>query len=237
MNKSDLITFLVVAAGVGRRFGGELPKQYQPLAGRPVLWHSIKVLQDHPQVAAIVPVIAQDGQALWQQIMAAEVGSFSKLKPPVLGGAERQLSVANGLASLNLEEQQWVAIHDGARPLLSRALLDRLFLARNRGDALLAAVQASDTIKKVGQDGLVTATLDRDEIWLAQTPQMFRYGVIVDAHRLAASSGFMGTDDVSILEWLGKPVIVVTGESENIKITKASDLPLAEFLLANREDA
>jgi 2-C-methyl-D-erythritol 4-phosphate cytidylyltransferase / 2-C-methyl-D-erythritol 2,4-cyclodiphosphate synthase len=236
MNKSDLITFLVVAAGVGRRFGGELPKQYQPLAGHPVLWHSIKVLQDHPQVGAIVPVIAQDGQALWQQIMAGEVGSFSKLKPPVLGGAQRQISVANGLNSLNLDEKQWVAIHDGARPLLSKILLDRLFIARNKGDALLAAVQASDTIKQVGQDGVVKGTLNRDEIWMAQTPQMFRYGVILEAHRLAESSGFMGTDDVSILEWLGKPVVAVAGESANIKITKASDLPLAEFLLASREE-
>jgi 2-C-methyl-D-erythritol 4-phosphate cytidylyltransferase / 2-C-methyl-D-erythritol 2,4-cyclodiphosphate synthase len=236
MNKSDLITFLVLAAGVGRRFGGELPKQYQPLSGHPVLWHSIKVLQNHPQVGAIVPVIAPDGQELWQQIMGGEVSNFSKLKPPVLGGAERQLSVANGLASLNLDEKQWVAIHDGARPLLSKALLDRLFIARNRGDALLAAVGASDTIKQVGQDGLVKGTLDRDEIWMAQTPQMFRYGVIMEAHRLAWESGFMGTDDVSILEWLGKPVIAVEGESANIKITKAADLPMAEFLLATRED-
>ncbi|MBF0194321.1 MAG: 2-C-methyl-D-erythritol 4-phosphate cytidylyltransferase [Magnetococcales bacterium] len=236
MNKSDLITFLVVAAGVGRRFGGELPKQYQTLASHPVLWHSFKVLQNHPQVGAIVPVISPDGQDLWQQIMGGEVGSFSKLKPPVLGGAERQLSVANGLASLNLDENSWVAIHDGARPLLSKAIIDRLYIARSRGDALLAAVQACDTIKQVGQDGLVKNTLDRDEIWMAQTPQMFRFGVIMEAHRLAASSGFMGTDDVSILEWLGKPVIAVAGEPANIKITQASDLPLAEFLLATREE-
>ncbi|MBF0381508.1 MAG: 2-C-methyl-D-erythritol 4-phosphate cytidylyltransferase [Magnetococcales bacterium] len=236
MNKSDLITFLVLAAGVGRRFGGELPKQYQTLAGHPVLWYSLKVLQDHPQVDAIVPVIAKDGQDLWQEVMVDEVAAFSKLKKPVPGGTERQFSVANGLASLNLDKNRWVAIHDGARPMLSRGLLDRLFAARNRGDALLAALQASDTIKQVAQDGLVKTTLNRDEIWMAQTPQMFRYGVIMEAHHQAAKAGFMGTDDVSLLEWLGKPVVAIAGESANMKITKAEDLPLAEFLLrANKE--
>jgi 2-C-methyl-D-erythritol 4-phosphate cytidylyltransferase len=231
MNKSDLITFLVVAAGVGRRFGGKLPKQYQSLAGHPVLWHSLKVLQDHPLVGRVVPIIAADGLKLWQEIMAQEIGEFSKLSAPVFGGAERQQSVANGLDSLSLGEKNWVAIHDGARPLLSLALLDRLFLARNQGGALLAALPATDTIKQVGTDGLVKATLDRNEIFLAQTPQLFRYGLIKEAHSSAAKANFMGTDDVSLLEWLGTPVHTVLGESANIKITNSSDLALAEFLL------
>ncbi|MBF0356995.1 MAG: 2-C-methyl-D-erythritol 4-phosphate cytidylyltransferase [Magnetococcales bacterium] len=231
MNKSDLITFLVVAAGVGRRFGGKLPKQYQSLAGHPVLWHVFKVLQDHPLVGNVVPVIAADGLKLWQEIMVREIGGFTKLAAPVFGGSERQQSVANGLDSLSLDEKSWVAIHDGARPLLSSTLLDRLFLARKQGDTLLTALPATDTIKQVGADGLVKATLDRNEIFLAQTPQLFRYGLIKEAHRLAAKSGFTGTDDVSIFEWLGRPVHTVLGESANIKITNSSDLALAEFLL------
>jgi 2-C-methyl-D-erythritol 4-phosphate cytidylyltransferase / 2-C-methyl-D-erythritol 2,4-cyclodiphosphate synthase len=182
MNKNELITFLVVAAGSGRRFGGELPKQYQTLAGFPVLWHTIKVLDDHPMVERIIPIIAPDGFPLWQSVMGPLIAKLLKLSEPVSGGVERQFSVANGLASLDLSEHQWVAIHDGARPVLSSALLERLFTARQDGDALLAATPASDTIKRVGSDGLVRGTLDRSEIWLAQTPQIFRYGLIMQAH-------------------------------------------------------
>ncbi|MBF0454805.1 MAG: 2-C-methyl-D-erythritol 4-phosphate cytidylyltransferase [Magnetococcales bacterium] len=231
MNKSELITFLVVAAGQGRRLGGEIPKQYRLLAGYPVLWHTLKRLHDHPLVENIVPIIAPDGRSLWDQVMGPLVAPLVKVSQPVTGGKERQNSVANGLSSLTLKKDQWVAIHDGARPVLRRGMLDRLFLAREKGDALLTAQLASDTIKKVGLDGVVRATLDRREIWLAQTPQLFRYELIRRAHRSAAEAGWMGTDDVSLVEWLGEPVRVVEGDGANIKITQASDLLLAEWLL------
>jgi 2-C-methyl-D-erythritol 4-phosphate cytidylyltransferase len=234
MNKNDLITFLVLAAGVGRRFGGELPKQYQTLAGHPVLWHTLKTLQDHPLVGQIIPIIAPAGRTLWDEIMGPEIEGMSKLSAPVSGGAERQFSVANGLASLKVGEQDWVAIHDGARPVLSHAMLERLFTARKNCNALLAALPANDTIKEVGPGGLVTKTLDRDAIWLAQTPQLFHYGLIMKAHQLAVKAGFMGTDDASLLEWLGEPVHTVLGESSNIKITNQSDMPLAAWLLAEK---
>lgn len=231
MNKSALVTFLVVAAGQGRRFGGELPKQYQSLSGRPVLWHTFKILQDHHLVKGIVPIIAPDGRELWDSVMEPEIDGMSKLHAPVAGGAERQFSVANGLASLSVDARQWVAIHDGARPLLSLQLLDRLFAARDGSDALVTAIPAIDTIKQVGQGGVISKTLDRSTIWLAQTPQLFRYGLIRQAHDEAAKAGFVGTDDASLLEWLGVAVQVVSGDVANIKITQPADLALAAWLL------
>ncbi|MBF0448957.1 MAG: 2-C-methyl-D-erythritol 4-phosphate cytidylyltransferase [Magnetococcales bacterium] len=236
MIKRDLITFLVVAAGRGQRFGPDLPKQYQLLAGRPILWHTFKALQEHPLVGKIVPIIAKEGQELWRKVMGPEISGFSKLAQPVAGGSERQLSVANGLASLSLDDDQWVAIHDGVRPLVSHSQLDRLFDARQAGRAFLSAIPANDTVKQVGNEGRVERTLNRDLIWLAQTPQMFQFGLIMSAHKQAKEAGFVGTDDVSLIEWMGESVQVVMGDGANIKITRPADLLLAEALLAERTE-
>ena len=232
--KNDL-TMLVVAAGQGRRFGGPLPKQYLPLQGRPLLWHTLSRLHEHPDIRRIVPVIAPDGDELWRQWMAGPVRELPKVAPPVTGDRERQLSVYNGLRALELDGSDWVGIHDGARPLVDRALLTRLFAQRGAGDAWIAAIPASDTVKRVDGSGFITETVPREQIWLAQTPQLFRYGLALRAHREAALSGFLGTDDASLVERLGVPVGVVPGHTHNIKVTRADDLGLAAFFLQEGE--
>ncbi|MBF0626135.1 MAG: 2-C-methyl-D-erythritol 4-phosphate cytidylyltransferase [Magnetococcales bacterium] len=223
---------LVVAAGRGRRFGAQRPKQYLPLGDRPLLQHTLERLHAHPAIDPIVVVIAPDGGEFWSTL---DLSALPRVRPPVGGGAERQDSVRLGLAALDLSPDAWVGIHDGARPLVTRALLDRLLAARATADALIAAIPAQDTVKQVDVTGRITTTLDRRTIWLAQTPQLFRYGLIVALHRRAQAAGFIGTDDASLAEWAGQPVSVVPGDGYNLKVTRPEDLPLAQFLLREND--
>ncbi|MEO5364706.1 MAG: 2-C-methyl-D-erythritol 4-phosphate cytidylyltransferase [Magnetococcus sp. DMHC-8] len=224
-------TMIVLAAGRGERFGGPLPKQYLPLGGRPLLWHTLSRLHRHAQIGRIIPVIAPAGELFWQQAMHGLLHDLPKVTAPVSGGTERQHSVHQALCTLDLAEDAWVGIHDGARPLVDADLLDRLLMARARGDAIIPALAASDTVKQVDADGWIKATLDRNSICFVQTPQLFRFGWIRQAHRQAAATGFVGTDDASLVERLGRPVVVVPGSARNIKITHPLDRAWAEWLL------
>jgi 2-C-methyl-D-erythritol 4-phosphate cytidylyltransferase len=228
-------TVIVVAAGQGQRFGGDVPKQYQMLLDRPLLAHTLERLHRHPVVERIVPVIAPDGTTGWQ-CLAPWLSKLPKVAPPVTGGRERQESVWNALTSLRLETMAWVAVHDGARPILSGTLLNRLFEARAHTDACIAALPASDTIKEVDASGRILRTRDRRHVWLAQTPQVFRFGLLHAAHQQARTTGFLGTDDASLVERLGHPVTVVMGDSHNIKVTRPEDWPWATFLLQENAD-
>ncbi|MBF0321477.1 MAG: 2-C-methyl-D-erythritol 4-phosphate cytidylyltransferase [Magnetococcales bacterium] len=224
-------TMLVVAAGRGQRFGGVLPKQYREVAGVPLLVHTLTHLHAHPLIDQIVPVISPDGFALWEKILHPYLDRLPKVAFPVAGGRERQHSVRHGLESLTLPPDAWVGIHDGARPWVPRDLLDRLFQARETADALIAALSAHDTVKQVATDHRIGATLNRQEIWLAQTPQIFRYAQILAAHIQAAQEGFIGTDDASLLERQGMPVHVVPGDARTIKVTHPHDEALITFYL------
>lgn len=228
---SDMCTMIVLAAGRGQRFGGPLPKQYLPLHHRPLLWHTLSRLHQHPQIQTIIPVIAPDGAALWQEMMDPLLIHLPKVAPPVTGGEERQQSVFKALKTLNLPESGWVGIHDGARPLVEAALLDRLLDARKRGDAIIPTLPASDTVKQVHGEGYVLTTLKRETIHLVQTPQLFRFKQILEAHQAAEKSHFIGTDDASLVERLGRRVIVVPGSPHNMKITHPLDQRVAEQLL------
>ncbi|MBF0160088.1 MAG: 2-C-methyl-D-erythritol 4-phosphate cytidylyltransferase [Magnetococcales bacterium] len=223
---------LLVAAGRGCRFGSERPKQYHAVAGLPLIAHTIAGCHRHALVERIVPVVAPDGLEWWQATMADCYRQWPKLAAPVMGGAERQDSVRLGLQQLDLPDDGWVAIHDGVRPLVHHALLERLLQQRHHADALIAAWPAQDTIKQSETDSpWITATLDRRTIWQAQTPQLFRYRLILEAHKQAHVAGFSATDDASLIEWLGQPVALVTGDPFNIKVTQQQDLLLVELLL------
>lgn len=223
-------TLLLVAAGRGRRFGGDKPKQYQPLGNLPIVVHTLRALHRHPLIPRIQPVIAPDGADYWQAL-APYLTDLPKVSPPIAGGAERQESVWRGLEHLRLDADHWVGIHDAVRPLIAQGLLDRLFAARDHGDALIPALDAHDTVKQSDGHGQVIATLDRARIHLAQTPQVFRHGLILAAHRQAREQGFQGTDDASLIEWLGQPVHLVAGDYANIKITRPEDTMWAEIML------
>ncbi|MEE8188730.1 MAG: bifunctional 2-C-methyl-D-erythritol 4-phosphate cytidylyltransferase/2-C-methyl-D-erythritol 2,4-cyclodiphosphate synthase [Kiloniellales bacterium] len=210
---------LVVAAGRGSRFGGELPKQYAPLGGRPLLGHSLAAFAAHSRIEAVRAVIHPDDRALYDEAAAGLA-----LAEPVPGGATRQDSVRLGLESLEALAPDAVLIHDGARPFISAAVIDRVLDGLGSAAGAIAALPVTDTLKR-GETGLVTQTVTREGLWRAQTPQGFRYAEILAAHRTAAGEEL--TDDAAVAERAGLPVALVEGAAENIKVTTQEDLARA----------
>lgn len=216
---------LIVAAGRGERAGGGLPKQYRPLAGVPVLRRALQPFLAHPRISGVRVVIA-DGHRDAYEAATAGLG----LPDPVPGGAERQESVRLGLEALTAEAPDTVLIHDAARPFVPAAVIDRVLDALAGSAAALPVLPVVDTLKR-GVDGHVEATVPRDGLWRAQTPQGFRFADILTAHR-AAAGGPPATDDAALAERAGIPVALVDGAEEAGKLTTAEDFARAEERLA-----
>jgi 2-C-methyl-D-erythritol 4-phosphate cytidylyltransferase / 2-C-methyl-D-erythritol 2,4-cyclodiphosphate synthase len=214
---------LVVACGRGQRFGGDLPKQYRPLAGRPVLRHCLETFARHSRVDAVRAVIHPADRALYE-----EAADGLTLLEPVHGGPTRQDSVRRGLESLADMAPGPVLIHDGVRALVEPALIDRVLDGLQTHDAVLPALPVTDTLKRV-EDRAVAGTVDRTGLYRAQTPQGFRYPAILEAHR--TFEGQSMTDDCALAEAAGLKVAVVAGEETNLKITDPADLLRAERLV------
>jgi 2-C-methyl-D-erythritol 4-phosphate cytidylyltransferase/2-C-methyl-D-erythritol 2,4-cyclodiphosphate synthase len=219
---------LVVAAGRGSRLGGARPKQYLPLAGRALLGHTLARLAAHPRVDGVRAVIHPDDADLYA---AAAAAAGLELLPPVHGGASRQESVRRGLESLAAERPAQVLIHDGARPFVDAATIDRVLDALDSAPAALPGVPVSDTLKRVGDGGAVAETVPRAGLWRAQTPQGFRYAEILAAHRDLADAE-EASDDAALAERAGLEVAMVEGNPENVKVTTQDDLRRAERWLA-----
>ena len=227
------VIVLIPAAGLGRRMGSSVHKQYLCLQERPILAHTLSVFQRHPRVDHIY-VIAPADQMEFCRRDIIEPGGFSKVRDVVAGGRERQDSVRLGLEACRAQADDLVVIHDGVRPLFDGDLLDGVLKAVDVSGSCVVGVPVKDTIKEV-EDGFVVATPERKRLWAAQTPQAFRYREIMAAHRLAFEQGYCGTDDASLLEWQGKNVAMIEGSYRNIKITTPEDLLVAEAFLAGSE--
>ncbi len=210
---------LVVAAGRGERIGGDVPKQYLALAGRPLLVHSVAAFAGHRAVEAVRVVIHPDDRARYDDAVAG-----LDLLEPVDGGATRQESVLFGLESLESLAPGRVLIHDAARPAVDGGVIDRVLAALDSAPAAIPALAVSDTLKR-GENGRVAATVDRAGLWRAQTPQGFRYADILAAHRAAAGGAL--TDDAAVAEAAGLAVSLVAGSEDNVKVTTADDLARA----------
>jgi 2-C-methyl-D-erythritol 4-phosphate cytidylyltransferase/2-C-methyl-D-erythritol 2,4-cyclodiphosphate synthase len=215
---------LVVAAGRGERFGGPRPKQYADLAGRPLLHHSLVALAGHPDIAGVRAVINMDDLALYES-----AASRLDLLEPVAGGASRQDSARLGLESLADHAPERILIHDGARPLVPAAVIDRVLGALDRAPGAIAALPLTDTLKRE-ENGLSAGTVARAGLWRAQTPQGFRYPAILAAHRKAVGAEL--TDDAAVAERAGLAIALVHGSPRNLKITTPDDLERAEAYLA-----
>jgi 2-C-methyl-D-erythritol 4-phosphate cytidylyltransferase/2-C-methyl-D-erythritol 2,4-cyclodiphosphate synthase len=226
MTRPPATVALIVAAGRGRRFGDELPKQYQTLRGRPVLRHTAQAFVGHPEIDAVRVVIGADDAELYH----AAVGDLGLLAP-VVGGAERQDSVRLGLESLAGQAPASVLIHDGARPLIDAAVISRAIAGLGTHDGVIAALPVTDTVKRTDGDTIVD-TIDRTRLWRAQTPQAFRYQAILEAHRAAAGDTL--SDDAAVAERAGLHVGVTLGDETNLKITTPDDLVRAEHHLRAR---
>ncbi|HLJ21611.1 MAG TPA: bifunctional 2-C-methyl-D-erythritol 4-phosphate cytidylyltransferase/2-C-methyl-D-erythritol 2,4-cyclodiphosphate synthase [Stellaceae bacterium] len=217
---------LVVAAGRGTRLGAPLPKQYLPLAGEPLLRHTLRALAAHPRLSGVRAVIHPDDRAHYENAARG-----LDLLPPVPGGAQRQDSVRLGLESLIEINPEVVAIHDGARPFVDTPLIDRVLDAVEHSMGAIPALAVADTLKR-GRDGRIVETVDRSQLWRAQTPQAFRFREILAAHRAAA--GLELSDDAAIAERAGLAVSLVTGSETNLKVTTPDDLARAEGMLLAR---
>lgn len=221
---------LIPAAGMGKRMGAGSNKQYLLLDGMPILAHTVRVFEQAPFIAGIY-LVSPESEIPFCRREVVERYGFSKVRAIVAGGAERQHSVRNGLAAMEgVEPDDLVLIHDGVRPFVPAAVLEQAADAADRFGGAIVAVPCKDTVKVV-QDGIITDTPPREQLWLAQTPQAFRFGTICAAHASAEAAGFLGTDDASLMERDGSRLHVVMGDYRNIKITTPEDMILAEAFL------
>ena len=226
---------ILPAAGLGTRMAGPQPKQFLSLGGIPILVHSLRAFAAVERVTAIV-VAVRKTEMDRVQAQVAEYG-FSGRVQVVQGGDNRQESVAHALAAIAAGPDDVVLVHDAVRPLIDPATIDRTIDAVIEHGAAIVGMPAVDTIKQVertAHGALITSTIPREFVVLAQTPQGFRYGVLQSAFAEATADGFIGTDEASLVERAGFPVAVVPGSQVNLKITQPGDLELAEFYLRQR---
>ncbi|MDR3407885.1 MAG: bifunctional 2-C-methyl-D-erythritol 4-phosphate cytidylyltransferase/2-C-methyl-D-erythritol 2,4-cyclodiphosphate synthase [Methylovirgula sp.] len=234
MSEMSELAILVVAAGRGTRAGSGLPKQYRPVAGKPLLTHTFFALLQGAPAARVLAAIHPDDVALYEEALRQLPEDLrARLLPPAFGGETRQISVKNGLEALAQQgAPQIVLIHDGARPFASQALIGRAREAALAHGAAVPGLALTDTVKQIDAQGRIVATPLRESLRTVQTPQAFRFELILAAHRKAAAAGQEGlTDDAAIAEWAGHPVYVFEGEQTNMKITNAQDFAVAEAKL------
>ncbi len=212
------IAALVVAAGRGTRFGSVLPKQYAMLAGKPVIRHALDAFTANSQIDVVLAVIHPD-----DHLEYASATDGAALLPPVHGGSTRQESVKLGLEALAEFKPDFVLVHDGARPIVSNEIIDRVISTLlNGADGVLPVLLIAETLKRIDETGHVTDTVDRTNVTRAQTPQGFKFQKLFDAHQNC--SGQSLTDDAAVLEQAGLRVATVAGDPDNIKITEQQDL-------------
>jgi 2-C-methyl-D-erythritol 4-phosphate cytidylyltransferase len=223
---------VIAAAGKGKRFGDGLPKQFLPLGGKPVLAYSVETISKSDLVGEIIIVVPDD----WVWPVRTDIVdrfSIKKVTSIIPGGPERQDSVLRGFESLT-GTPDIVAVHDGARPLVPLELVEEVIREASRCGGALAALPSNDTLKRSSPEMYVDATIPRDSLWFAQTPQAFRYEVLKSALAKAHDEGFTGTDESQLVERTGIKVKIVKGSPYNIKITTPEDLMLGELILKMR---
>jgi len=225
---------VVPAAGVGKRMGADRPKQYLPLAGKRVIEHTLARLASHPRIAKIVVAIGAEDD-YWREVRLPEQAEVQRVE----GGAKRCHSVFNGLEAIKhaAGENDWVLVHDAARPCLRVADIEHLIttlVAHPVGGIL--GIPVADTMKRSRADGTIVETVCRDNLWRAVTPQMFRFGMLYDALGRANRANALITDEASAIEWAGLAPRMVEGRADNIKITQPQDLKLAELFLQQQKE-
>jgi len=218
---------VVVAAGTGSRAGGEKPKQYQVIGGRPVVWWALKSFCDHPSISHIQPVIGAG-----QTDLFASATEGLAIEPPVIGGETRQESCRRGLEAIARHDVTHVLIHDAARPFVSADLISRVITGLQEHQSAIPGLAIADTVKKAPY-GTIEQTIDRSGLWTVQTPQGFAFEAIRDAHEKARQSGQSSlTDDAAVAELAGLDVAIIPGAAENRKMTTSADLAEADRALS-----
>ena len=227
------VIVLIPAAGLGRRMGGSVSKQYLSFNGRPILSHTIALFDAHPRIDHIY-IIAPAEQIEFCRQQCITPYSFTKVRDIISGGNERQDSVRNGIVACSAQAKDILLIHDGVRPLFPAEQIDAVLAEVERSGSCVIGVPVKDTIKQISGSTIVN-TPERSTLWAAHTPQAFRFELIAAAHHKAAQCNYYGTDDASLLEWQGFAVTILEGSYRNIKITTPEDLLIAQALTSNQK--
>jgi 2-C-methyl-D-erythritol 4-phosphate cytidylyltransferase len=214
--------------------GSHIPKQFLTLGGQPLLVHTLRTLDVADQIDAIILAVPEDDREFCLTDIVSRHG-FKKVTKIVAGGEQRQDSVRHALFAVS-EETDLVLVHDAVRPFLTLEMIRLVIEQATKHGAAMVAIPMRDTVKEVGSDWLIERTVDRRNLWLAQTPQAFRCKLLQEAHQKAERDGFHATDDAQLVERLGHRVAVMEGSTENIKITRPEDLAIGEAILAARRD-
>lgn len=220
---------IIPAGGSGSRMGMGVPKQYLPLAGIPLLVHTLRVFQHSALIDDILLVVPEADVPNVRTELVEKFG-LTHVSLVLAGGARRQDSVRNALFHVR-EDHEIVIVHDGARPFVTDMLISRVVAAAETDGAAVAGIKIKDTVKDVAADGWLKNTVPRDGLWLAQTPQAFRRELILAAYSRAAAEGFHATDDASLVERMGGAVRMIPGDDDNIKVTTPADMARGETLI------
>ena len=221
---------IILAGGAGKRMGASTNKQFLILDNKPIIVHTLQIFEECRTVDGVYLVVNQKDLPIIQEEIL-ETYRFNKVMKLVMGGRLRQDSVRNGLEAIETP-CDIVIIHDGARPFISPSFIEKSIFLMEMFDAIIPALPVKDTIKVVSKEGFVLKTLERDSLWQIQTPQTFKYEVIVKAYREGMAKKLCGYDDATFLEFLGKKVKVIEGSPYNIKITTPEDLTIAKGMLS-----
>lgn len=220
---------IIPSGGIGSRFNSPIPKQYVEVLGKELIAYTIDVFQRSPLIDEIIIPADESYFTLLNQII--DKYNFFKISKIVKGGKERQDSVYNGLTSKNFEPNDLIIVHDAARPLLSDALLENAIMSAKKYNSIVVAIKARDTLLKA--DEIVDGYVDRKNIYYAQTPQIFRYNILIDSFKLAIAENFVGTDESMLVKRAKNDVKIVEGEFYNFKITTKTDLELLKKIYSN----
>ena len=217
---------IIPAGGQGTRMGGTVPKQFQALKGKPVLHYTLRTLQESDLIDSLVLVVPE------KELVNARAEWLNRppvVKQVVVGGEKRQDSVFNGYQVLP-KNTDIVLVHDGVRPFLSKEMIQETLEVADKFGAAITAIPVNDTLKQVNNSGTVLRTVEREGLWRVQTPQAFRFDLLGEAFLKAQADSFYGTDEGSLIEYLGQEVRIVDGSEWNLKITRPEDLLLGESI-------
>ena len=229
MIEGKKVGVIIPAAGIGKRMGGSVNKPFLEVAGKPIIVRTLEQFQNSPEVDIII--VASEYKNLEQVTMLVNRYHLQKVNSVIEGGNERQDSVWNGLQALSQHDVDLVIIHDAVRPFISLQLIKSVLHAALKDNAAIVAVRPKDTIKKSNITGYAEETLNRDQLWITQTPQVFQFLLIYNAFIKARSDNFLGTDDANLAERIGTKARIIEGTYDNIKITTPEDMELAESIV------
>ncbi len=220
---------IIPAGGVGKRFGGDLPKQYIELEGIPIILRTLLCFEQSPYVVNIIIAASDEWYAFIDNLISKY--NIKKVKDIISGGKERLNSIDNALKSEHLYNSDIILVHDAVRPFVSQKLIKEIIEASDKYGAAIPGINPNETIKSANADNIVQSTLNRSQIWSIQTPQGFRRPLILKAYQNAIRKNIFGTDDSSLVEAIAHKVKIIPGEPQNIKITTPFDMSIAGKIL------